>query len=250
VLLVEDNEVNREVAVDMLHALGCKTYTAENGAAAVENFLQHRCDVVLMDCQMPVMDGYMATRELRSLATRHQRVRFPIIALTANAMDDDRARCLAADMDDFISKPFSMAELRSTLERWVGDGKSAASHGEFANGEVTLDLKAIDAIRELRAPDLLQRMIGLYDTHAPRLLEKVRIALDINDSEGAAVAAHELKSSSANLGAQRLAKLCKECELAARNNNLDIVRKLWSSSAEEYRAFRAALSELDADAIS
>jgi two-component system sensor histidine kinase/response regulator len=195
---------------------------------------------------MPVMDGYTATRELRSLAARHQRRRFPIIALTANAMDDDRARCLAADMDDFISKPFSMAELRSTLERWVGDGKSAASHSEFANGEVTLDLKAIDAIRELRAADLLQRMIGLYDAHAPRLLEKIRIALDLNDSEAVAVAVHELKSSSANLGAQRLAKLCKECELAARNNNLDIVRKLWNSSAEEYRAFRAALSELEA----
>jgi CheY-like chemotaxis protein/HPt (histidine-containing phosphotransfer) domain-containing protein len=229
----------------MLDVLGCRTHIAENGKVAVEKFLQHRCDLVLMDCQMPVMDGYTATGELRSISARQQRERVPIIALTANAMDEDRAKCLAAGMDDFISKPFTMTILRAALERWVGTGKWHTSTGSFASGEVTLDTKPIDSIRELNSPNLLERMIDLYDTHAPRLLEQVRAALDIGDCESIAKATHELKSSTANLGGQRFAKLCKECELAANRNDIDTARKLWSNAAAEYRAFRAALSELN-----
>lgn len=245
VLLVEDNEVNREVALGMLTALGCKVEVAENGAEAVEMYPTQRWDAVLMDCQMPVMDGFAAVGEIRTHEARNGLERTPVIALTANAMDGDRDRCVAAGMDDFVSKPFTMTQLRATLERWVaGAVEQKAPEKSATAGEAVLDQKALDAIRAIPSPDLLKRMIGLYVEHTPRLIVEGRAAIEARECPRVAVAVHELKSSSGNLGGQRLARLCKECETAARRDDLATVTSLWPQIAAEYDSFRAALADV------
>jgi two-component system sensor histidine kinase/response regulator len=242
VLLVEDNEVNREVAVGMLTALGCRVEIAEHGAAAVALYPKHRWDAVFMDCQMPVMDGFAAVAAIRTYEARHSLRRAPVIALTANAMDGDRDRCVTAGMDDFVSKPFTMIQLRSALEKWLGGAiVEKAPDATAPANEFVLDSKALDAIRAIPSPDLLNRMIHLYDQHTPRLIQEGRAAVEAQDCQRVGVAAHELKSSSANLGAQRLARLCKECETAARRGDLALTQHLWLEISAEYAVFRAAL---------
>jgi CheY-like chemotaxis protein len=118
VLLAEDNTVNQRVAVRMLETLGCEVTVVGNGASAVEAVASRRFDLVLMDCQMPVMDGLAATAAIRSAAGPHAGV--PIVALTANAMSGDRQRCLEAGMDDYLPKPIDRTLLVETVRRWVG----------------------------------------------------------------------------------------------------------------------------------
>jgi two-component system sensor histidine kinase/response regulator len=115
VLLVEDNEINQEVAVQMLKAFGYSVEVAVNGREAVERFSLQRHQLVLMDCQMPVLDGYEATAELRR---KYPTERIPILAMTAHAMQGEREKCLAAGMDDYLSKPISVANFKAALEKW------------------------------------------------------------------------------------------------------------------------------------
>ena len=119
VLLVEDNLVNQKVAGAMLDRLGIGVAVAGDGERAVEIFGQGGIDMVLMDLQMPIMDGYEATRRLRDLESKRAWPRTPVIALTANTRDEDRNACIAVGMDDFISKPISKAELNQTVQRWA-----------------------------------------------------------------------------------------------------------------------------------
>jgi len=114
VLIAEDNPVNQEIAGAMLHALGCESIVVADGAAALRELAKESYDAVLMDCQMPRMDGLEATRLLRA-KEQSGTERLPVIALTADALPEDRERCLAAGMDDYIAKPMTMAQLRQTL---------------------------------------------------------------------------------------------------------------------------------------
>ncbi len=127
VLLAEDNVVNQKIALAMLTRLGCTVEVATQGAAAVIAWQSGRHDVVLMDCQMPVMDGYEATRQIRGLEASLDRPRTPIIALTANALTGDRELCIAAGMDDHLGKPFTLSGLRGAIERWCGPNQAHRS---------------------------------------------------------------------------------------------------------------------------
>lgn len=243
VLLVEDNEVNREVALGLLTALGFTVDVADHGAGAVDMYSRRRWDAILMDCQMPVMNGFEATAEIRTIEARHSLTRVPVIALTANAMEGDRERCIAAGMDDFVPKPFTGAQLQAVLAKWTG-AASAQEPEQEARRESALDSTALDAIRAIPTPGLLQRMIRLYEEHTPRLILEGRAAIEAQDCKRIAVAAHELKSSSANLGGHRVAQLCKECESAARAGDLGTAAKLWPQIADEYDTLRAALAAM------
>ena len=131
VLLAEDNPVNREVACGMLEILGCTVHQAENGREAVEAAATQHFDLILMDCQMPGMDGFTATGTIRHHEEHAQRAgRTPIVALTANAMEGDRERCLAAGMDDYLAKPFTLEHLAELLARWIP--QSGQSRGSLA----------------------------------------------------------------------------------------------------------------------
>ena len=201
VLLVEDNPVNEEVATAMLQGLGCRVEVARDGHEAVAAYAARGSsristdafDLILMDCQMPEMDGFTATAAIRrqeaSAATSSTTPRIPIIALTADAMHGDRARCLAAGMDDYVSKPFGQEELHVVLRRWLpagADQESAAraadpgpgTHDSNVDGGL-LDFQALDRIRALQrpgAPDILKKVINLYLADAPRLLDTLRDA--------------------------------------------------------------------------
>jgi CheY-like chemotaxis protein len=125
VLVAEDNAVNRLLVKRMFEKLGCRIDLACNGREAVEMSRQLHYDVIFMDCFMPELDGYGASREIRALEQSDRRV--PIVALTANAMADDRAKCMAAGMDDFLSKPVSLEDIRKALQRWIYDRPATRS---------------------------------------------------------------------------------------------------------------------------
>jgi signal transduction histidine kinase/DNA-binding response OmpR family regulator/HPt (histidine-containing phosphotransfer) domain-containing protein len=259
VLLVEDNAVNAEICTAMLASLGCVVEAAVNGAEAVDMSVARRYDLVLMDCQMPVMDGFEATRMIRAreqVSPASQRV--PIIALTANAMQGDRDRCLAVGMDDYLAKPFKRQQLEAVLSQYVrsrsparaagtAQAKSsgptqglrlayarpaepaqahdasavvAAREDEGGKEPAVLDRAALASIRALERPgsrDLLRRVIDRYAEDAPRLVASMRMAAANDDAHALQVAAHTLKSASANLGALALAGMCKNLETAGRS---------------------------------
>jgi len=246
-LLVEDNDVNREVALGMLDVLECDVHIAVDGAQAVELCTHDTFDVVLMDCHMPVLDGYAATSAIRALEVRQARTRMPILALTANAMEGGRDRCLAAGMDDFLVKPFTMTQLRELLERWAGKPLAQRPRLPLQSTdarEATLNSRAIDDIHALRSPNLVHRIVELFATHTPHLIAKGHAAVQANDLATLAIAAHELKSSSANLGGERLARICKDCELAARSSDTAHAKASWIELCNEYSRFCDSLQQL------
>ena len=233
VLLVEDNLVNQDIGAAMLGALGLRVQLANNGIEAVALFGRDRFDLILMDCQMPEMDGFAATAGIRSREAALGASRTPIVALTANAMQGDRERCLAAGMDDYLAKPFSKPQLAAMVERWAMLGeKSPASTdaGTSAGGAVVvpagtaiLDQGTLDNLRALErpgVPSLLGRVIDRYLADAPHLIEQMRLAREKADVAALARAAHTLKSASASVGANGVADICKAVETDARNGDI------------------------------
>ena len=205
-LLAEDNPVNQEVALTMLELLGCRVVVAHDGRQAVELYRRGGIDAILMDCQMPEMDGFEATRQIRTLEQQSGQ-HLPIIALTANAMKGDREACLLAGMDDYLAKPFDLKQLHTILSK-------IAPPIPVCNGEVVSQLAAIKRPEE--ETSLLQRLVTLFAEDAPKLLQQLRQALKSNDLTQIAEAAHALKSSSANLGSLQFSGYCAEIERNAR----------------------------------
>ena len=228
VVLAEDNPVNREVAEALLARYGVIVLVATNGAEAIATVARHACDLVLMDCQMPEVDGFEAARAIRhkEAAVKHSGAgvlrRLPIVALTANAMKGDRERCLAAGMDDYLAKPFSAAQLGGVLERWLvaaqeqPDPAGVDPAGPTQDG---LDYAALENIREAVPGDgdqLLRRVVRRYLDDCPRLIAMMHKAAAAGDTDSLGRAAHSLKSSSATVGASGLAVQCRLIETAVR----------------------------------
>ncbi len=162
ILLVEDNAVNREVAVGMLESLGCAAISVENGRLAIEAANTAAYDAVLMDCQMPIMDGLTATAQISRREQQSGAARVPIIALTANAMEGDRERCLAAGMDDFLSKPFTQQQLATLLRRWLALRALPETERRDLSRVPLIDAGVLRNIAALAKPTLLNSMIDLY----------------------------------------------------------------------------------------
>jgi two-component system sensor histidine kinase/response regulator len=243
VLLVEDNPVNREVAVGMLESLGCVAHTAENGWLALEAMNNDAYDAVLMDCQMPVMDGLTATAELRRREQNAGGARLPIIALTANTMEGDRERCLAAGMDDFLSKPFSQQQLAALLKRWLALHILPESDRREGSRLPLIDPGVLRNIAALARPGLLDSMIELYMQHSPPLITAIELAAASAQAEALQVALHTFKSSTANLGGLRLAMLTKECEALVREGSVAKAMPKIQKIRREYQDFCSALMQ-------
>ena len=242
ILLVEDNPVNREVAVGMLESLGCAIDAAENGWLAIEAMNAAAYDAVLMDCQMPVMDGLTATGEIRRREQTSGAARVPIIALTANAMEGDRERCLAAGMDDFLSKPFTQQQLATLLRRWLALRALPESDRRDLSRVPLIDAGVLRNIAALAKPALLNSMIDLYLQHSPRLIRAIENAAANLHAEDLSQAVHTLKSSTANLGGTRLAMVAKECENLVREGGITQAAALVHRVRKEYQEFCAALT--------
>ncbi len=258
VLLAEDNPVNREVALNMLENLGCRTEVVDSGREAVEAVFRKRFDLILMDCQMPEMDGYEATRAIRRKEETEvgAGTRLPIVALTAHAMEGDRENCLAVGMDDYLTKPFTQGQLAAMLGRWLegtptrgadsltGDPRDGQGSFETEPGEVRIDPKALDAIRAIEQqgkPDLLVKVINIYLENSLQLLEALRRAASQGDAENVKRQAHSLKSSSANVGALRLSALCKDLEKADNGFSAEEIDRMVGRIEEEYTSVREDL---------
>jgi two-component system, sensor histidine kinase len=241
ILLVEDNAVNREVAVGMLESLGCAAHSAENGRLGIEAMNAAAYDAVLMDCQMPVMDGLTATAEIRRREQHSGGARVPIIALTANAMEGDRERCLAAGMDDFLSKPFSQQQLATLLRRWLALRTLPESERRDLSRVPLIDAGVLRNITALAKPALLNSMIDLYLRHSPDLIEAIESAAANMQADALSQAVHALKSSTANLGGTRLAMVAKECEVLAREGGISQAAPIVPRIRREYQEFCAAL---------
>jgi len=259
VLVAEDHAVNREVAVRLLEHLGCTVEIASNGLEARDAVALKRFDVVFMDCQMPVMDGFVATGAIRAAELLAGRPHTPIIALTANALSGDPQRCLAAGMDDFVSKPFGVAKLRGALERWT---RLSAAHGGAAQPSVVmlpeapepprrdasvLDDGALAQIRALRKPgrpNLLLRLLREYLGSAPGKILELEAALRSGNVAAASGMAHGLKSISATLGALSLSRTLARIEEAAREKQPDAMRAELDSLRYDFAQARSALEHL------
>jgi PAS domain S-box-containing protein len=251
VLLVEAHPVNQLVAQKMLETLGCTVTLAANGHEAIAARLRYPVDVILMDCQMPEMDGYTASRELRRREQETKASRLPIVALTANALEGDRERCLDAGMDDYLTKPLRRDTLGAMLARWVGDSQRAVTAQDqeidvSGNDDTpAVDVAALDMIRALAndtAPDLLEQVVRLYLEAGPRLLDSLRSGMAAGDTDAVRAAAHALRSSSANVGARHLAELCKQIELASRAGSFTPQTPSFEDVLTEYSRVQAELN--------
>lgn len=220
VLLVEDNEVNQRVAEKMLKELGHEVTIAASGTKALQCLSKRSFDLVLMDCEMPGMDGYETTRRIRQLegegAVSARPV--PILALTAHSGAGVRARCLEAGMDDYLTKPLSLKTLSGVLANWLGSGDheppaDAAPRAEICATQ-SLDFRAVGELRSLLG-DGFSQFVELFMTDTPQRMEAMREALQGQDLESARTIAHTLKGTAANVGAGYLAELCREMERAA-----------------------------------
>jgi CheY-like chemotaxis protein len=218
VLVVEDNVVNQRVAVRMLEKLGYRADAAASGRKAVDALAHIPYDLVLMDCQMPEMDGYAATAEIR-LHERAQGAasrRTPIIAMTANALEGDAEKCLAAGMDDYIPKPVTVQRLAAVLARWSPQTGPGAP-------EEAVDASTLALLRDLQRegqPDLLAELIAIYLRDTPPRLAALYEAVARADAEAVGREAHGLKGSNGQIGAVQVARLCAELEEQARAADL------------------------------
>jgi signal transduction histidine kinase/CheY-like chemotaxis protein/HPt (histidine-containing phosphotransfer) domain-containing protein len=245
-LVVEDQLVNQEVAESMLRKLGLTVVIADNGLDALEQVRQSDFDIVLMDCQMPVMDGFEATQQIRQLP-QGRGAALPIVALTANAMSGDDQKCLDAGMNDFLAKPYTLATLRAKLERWLPTNRvlpaaaPAAPAAEAAGAAApAIQPSVLDTLRELDEAGgngLARKVFNSFLATAEQDYARVAAAVASGDVKGLGQAAHALKSSAANVGAQGLSACYRELELCAREGRLaDAQARLERTRQEHERA--------------
>jgi len=241
VLVVEDNDINRTVALRTLERLGYRAAGARNGLEAVETFTPETYGAVLMDCQMPVMDGYEATARLR--AAEAGRRPTPILAMTAGALTGDRERCLAAGMDDYIAKPVAFEDLAAVLRRWVPRGESAeGAPATKASAAAGLDPRVLGELRALDTPGsgFFQGVIGLFLSTAPGRLEALVAAARRADADAVRSLGHALRSTCGNVGAMRMHDLCASMEERADRPSAEL-EPLVQALIQEYEQVRSAL---------
>ena len=243
ILVVDDNPVNQRVAVRMLEKMGHQVEVADNGAVAVERIARDRYDAVLMDCQMPIMDGFEATRTIRLQegADRHT----PIIAMTAGAMMGDESKCLDAGMDAYLSKPIKADGLATMVERWTMLG----THARLGRGLVKaegglLDAALLAGLRELGNEEF-GKLVELFLQDGADRVAALRSAEAVGDGSAIEKLAHSLKGSAATFGAGVLAQRCNELqELASSGDLAESARLIDSVDAGFLKASQALRQEL------
>ncbi len=258
VLVAEDNPTNQIVAQGLLELLGCQVDTVANGQEAVQAATRNQYDLIFMDCQMPVMDGYTATREIRKTTAALSGKRVPIIALTAHAMKGDRQACLEAGMDDYLVKPYDEQQLAAVLSKWLSPApgqtstaccRPASRKGPQKPQAVTMpvDKSVLDGLRRLQLPDkpdIITSLITVYLEHSPSVVQGLRQAAETRQSEQLWQTAHSFKSSSANLGALRLARLCARLETMGREGQLQGTLEIVDALEKEYAQVAAFLKKM------
>ena len=252
VLLAEDNEINQEFAIEMLSGIGCRIRLAHNGREAVKAFQEDRYDIVLMDCEMPEIDGYAAAREIRRIEKETQAERTPIIALTANVLKGAREKCLNAGMDDHVAKPVTRNTLRSTLYRYLcPQVEPEVKQIDEALSVPPVECMVVDEEKLDEINDMMDdQFASIVTTFAENVDEVMsRLGCDLNDDSAVEIYVrdlHSLKSSSRYLGAVLLANAVEKLEMAARDGVPAVDRQAleaeleaaWAQSCEIYKRFQ------------
>lgn len=258
-LLVEDNPVNQKVATTMLSQMGFSVETADNGLIGYESFKERNYDIILMDCQMPVMDGYTAVKNIREWennADRHnQSKRVPVLAMTAHALSGEKEKCISFGMDDYLSKPFTQIELIKMILHWLPHKVSTStqikqkpSHKniqKIANPSgKSIDVSYLNTIKTIN-PDkslsILRTSIETYFDHSSKLLKEMKQSVFEKDYDTLSKTAHSLNSSSSHMGALSLSKNCQLLEQNANTQNLDECTSLVQKIQDEYEAVKLEL---------
>ncbi len=222
VLVAEDNAVNQFVAEAMLGKLGVRVEIAPDGIEAVARASSGEYAAIFMDCQMPRLDGYEATGQIRRAESGTERV--PIIAMTAHSLKGDRERCLQAGMDDYLSKPLRADELEAIVARWVHDIAGPEAAPEFvAIGESVpaVDSESVKRLRETLSPHVAAKLLDLFERQVPALISDLEQLADGDDTERLWQAAHKLKGSCQTIGARRLGDLAAAIEADGRDGSAD-----------------------------
>ncbi len=253
ILLAEDNSINQRVGLLLLERIGYGADVAGNGVEALEALRRQPYDLILMDVQMPVLDGLEATRRIRAEFPPERQPR--IVALTANVLPEQREACLAAGMDDFVQKPVGLAELREALSRCAGPSGGAAPAqtpqaveapaAEPPSGSPLLDAARLDSLRQLgetAGKPIVQTLVDTYLAETSRRLAQMRESVDREDAADLAFVAHSLKGISAQLGVVQVAEVSARLEKVGREGQLAAAAALL---AELERAFERAVPLLE-----
>jgi two-component system sensor histidine kinase/response regulator len=241
-LLVEDSLFNQKLAVGLLEKRGHKVTVANNGREGVECIAAHEFQLVLMDIQMPEMDGLEATRRIREMEVGSDR-HLPIIAMTAQAMIGDRERCLGAGMDAYLVKPIRAHQLYETIQAVMADLPAPSEPVRIAPVEPSrIDMaSALEAVNGDR--DLLLQIFQAFLTECPRLVEEIRIALRKNDAKACQMAAHTLKGAVRTFGAEAASQSSAAIEAAGKVGNLGVAREHWPELQTEIQAIQDELKQ-------
>ena len=249
ILVVEDNVVNQKVASRLLQKIGYVCDVVGNGREALDVLEEKAYTLVLMDVQMPEMDGFEATQAIRARENGGRRL--PIVAMTANAMDGERQRCLEHGMDEYISKPFKTQELQDVLERLIAEGHEEAAWGPPSGDGASLppgeiDLSILKSLRSLVEEETQYReMINLFLDDTPRRLAAMQRALVTADGAALEQAAHQLKGSCGSFGALGMVRLCMDIETLARLGPLSKAEDRLHDLEQEYQRVRMVLKSED-----
>ncbi len=267
-LVAEDNPVNQAVTKGMLAQLGGRATMADDGSKALELFRNSTFDVVLMDCQMPGMDGYEASRAIREWESEHQLSATPIIALTANALSTDRQRCMDAGMDDYMSKPFTLRQLNESLLaslRERGQRVTAGQGQAPAMDLIDTQLEEPEAIQtpvdwrmfedtvqewqEPGGPDQRDEFITLFLETSNKLERQMDDAFELADLKSVGMAAHSWKSSCTYVGATQLVEFCARLEQLCYAGDLETACLVANDVRHEYKRVTRALQIDQQDAV-
>ena len=252
VLVAEDNPVNQRVAAGMLESLGYRVEVAADGLEALEALSRGRYGAVLMDVQMPRLDGYGATGEIRRREAEAGGPPTPVIAVTANALSGDREKALEAGMDDYVAKPISRDDLAAVLKRWIPsgapgeeprgrskddppDGKPGAQEGE------PVDRRVLERLERAVGAEAVEEVIGAFLEDAPARLADLREAARAGESRAVSTLAHALKGGCGSLGAVEMTRLAAELEEAGASGDLTRVPELLDRLEKDFGRARAAL---------
>ncbi len=257
-LLAEDNLINQKVATSILKNLGYQADVANNGAEAVKALEETAYDLVLMDCHMPEMDGYEATARIRDKSSGVIRHDVPVIALTAGALKGDREKCLAAGMDDYITKPVKPKELQAAIERALekilkqsdepDELISETALGEIADTDKSKDKTEISDIAVFDRQDMVEKLsgdeemvdtlVGYFVEDVPNQIDAIKQALDAGDLKQVRFAAHTIKGAAGNICAPGMQKHAAEIEKASKANDMETSKSGFEFLCEEFEKFK------------
>jgi two-component system, sensor histidine kinase and response regulator len=246
ILLAEDNLVNQAVAEAMLQGFGCSVDIVSNGKEALQAVELKAYDLVLMDCMMPIMDGYEATAEIREQQSTGQLAHFPIIALTANALEGDQEKCLSAGMDDYLSKPFKSESLLRIIKSWAKQPDAISPGGTKPNATTVsiINAQTLETIRNVDPSgdnDFLRHIITLYVYDAKTQIADLELAMSAGELDTIRSLAYSLKSSSSQVGADVLADLCYTVENDAQYHRYDATGEMFTRIQQAFANASVAL---------